>query len=153
MNILDLNIVTQENDKDGILHKTASLVDTEDIKNIQELIDLMLNKTHEIGAMGLAAPQLGVSKQIFVLSDGTVCINPIIIGRSGKIMSYAEGCLSVGSQRFDIKRSRELKIKFVDRFGREQTLKTRSKLISIVIQHEMDHLAGKLICDHGRPKI
>jgi peptide deformylase len=148
----ELGLIMLTNDLDGILRKSADMVDLEDIKNIQELIDLMLKKTYELGAMGLAAPQIGISKQIFVLSDGTVCINPTIVGRSGKITSYAEGCLSVGEQRFDIKRSRDLKIKFLDRFGESQMLKPKNKLISITIQHEMDHLNGKLVCDRGRPR-
>ena len=64
----ELGLIMLTNDPDGILRKSADMVDLEDIKNIQELIDLMLKKTYELGAMGLAAPQIGISKQIFVLS-------------------------------------------------------------------------------------
>jgi peptide deformylase len=119
---------------------------------MQEFIDFMLKTMTELGAVGLAAPQLGVSKQIFVLNDGTVCINPVVVGHSGKITSHAEGCLSVNGQRYDVKRTREVIIKYFDRGGKLQTLKPRSKLSNVAVQHEMDHLNGKLICDRGRPR-
>lgn len=149
---MELDLLTLKNDSDSILRKDAELVDVKDILNMQELIDSMLKKVTEFGAIGLAAPQVGINKQIFVLNDGTVCINPTIVGRSGQITSHDEGCLSVGEQRFDIKRSREIIIKFLDRNGEVQRLKPRSKIINIAIQHEMDHLNGKLVCDRGRPK-
>ncbi len=147
----ELKVITIENDQTGILRKVAERVDLAEIPSLQKLIDDMLDTVVYIGAIGLAAPQVGVSKQLFVLDDGTVCINPSIVGSSGKITSYAEGCLSVdGDERYDVKRMREITIKCFDRNGKLQTLKPRKKLINIAIQHEIDHLHGKLICDRGR---
>ena len=148
----ELGLLTLKNDDKGILRKVAERVDLEDIQNIQDLIDFMFKVVDGLGAIGLAAPQIGVSKQIFVLKDGTVCINPTVVGRNGKITSHAEGCLSVDNQRFDVKRAREVTIKYFDRSGKLQTLKPRNKITNIAIQHEMDHLNGRLICDRGRPR-
>ena len=145
-------LLTLKNDDKGILRKVAERVNLEDIPNMQEFFDLMIETTSDLGAVGLAAPQIGASIQVFVLNDGTVCINPTVVGRSGQITSHAEGCLSVDDQRFDIKRSREVIIKYIDRHGKLQTLKSRSKITNIAIQHEMDHLNGKLVCDRGRPR-
>lgn len=148
----ELGILTLKNDENGVLRKIAERVDLGDIPNMQELFDSMIKTTADLGAIGLAAPQIGISKQVFVLNDGTVCINPTTVGRSGQITSHAEGCLSVDGQRFDVKRAREVTIRYFDRSGKLQMLKPRSKLINVAIQHEMDHLNGKLICDRGRPR-
>lgn len=152
MSDLEHGLLTLKNDDKGILRKVAERVDLEDIPNMQEFFDLMIETTVNLGAIGLAAPQIGTSKQVFVLRDGTVCINPTIVGRSGQITSHAEGCLSVDNQRYDVKRSREVMIRYLDRSGKLQTLKPRSKITNIAIQHEMDHLNGKLVCDRGRPR-
>jgi peptide deformylase len=150
----ELKIVTIENDQIGILRKIAERVDLEEIPKIQTLVDNMLETVITIGAIGLAAPQIGISKQIFVLGEGLdslVCINPVIVGRTGKVYSYAEGCLSIeGNIRFDVKRSREISLRYFDRYGKLQTLRPRKKLLSFAIQHEIDHLNGKLICDQGK---
>jgi len=82
------------------------------------------------------------------LEDGTVCINPKIIAKSGKITSHEEGCLSVGTRnRFDKKRVRNLVVECLDRNGKVQRIKPRRKLEAIAIQHEIDHLNGRLVCD------
>lgn len=146
-------IVTLNNDEAGVLRKISERVDLEEIPKLQDFINYMLETVSSLGAIGLAAPQVGVNKQIFVLDDGTVCINPTIVGSSGKITSYAEGCLSIDSgERYDVKRMREVTVKYFDRDGKLQTLKQRKKLVNIAIQHEIDHLHGKLICDRGRPR-
>lgn len=148
----EYGLLTLKNDDKGILRKVAERVNLEDIPNMQKLFDLMIETALDLGAVGLAAPQIGASKQVFVLNDGTVCINPTVVGRSGQITSHAEGCLSVDEQRFDVKRSREVIVKYLDRSGKLQTLKPRSKITNIAIQHEIDHLNGKLVCDRGRPR-
>lgn len=132
-----------------ILRQVAKEVDIVEAKDVQDDIDKMLSAMMSYGAAGIAAPQLGIQKRIFTLYDGTVCINPEYIFRSGKITSRGEGCLSVGEKRFNLKRSRTVKIRFFDRDGKSQELKPRNKLLNIAIQHEMDHLDGVLICDKG----
>lgn len=147
----ELNILTIDEDKDGILRKEAEPVDPKEIPELQKLIDDMLETTLRLGAIGLAAPQVGVSKRLFVLEDGTVCINPGSTMGSGKITSHAEGCLSVGEgKRYDIKRIRNVIVRCLDRHGQPQTLKPKKKLYSIAIQHEIDHLNGRLVCDKGK---
>lgn len=147
----ELKVLTIEEDTEGILRKEAESIDPEEIPELQKLIDDMLETTLRLGAIGLAAPQVGVSKRLFVLEDGTVCINPSSIMGNGKITSHSEGCLSVGEgKRFDIKRIRNIIVRCLDRNGQTQTLKPRKKLYSIAIQHEIDHLNGRLVCDKGK---
>lgn len=148
----ELKVIVLGDDQTDVLRKIADRVDLEEIPKLQSLLDDMLETVETIGALGLAAPQVGVSKQIFVLNDGTVCINPTIVGRSGRAYSYAEGCLSVKDKRFDVKRAREVSLRYFDRQGKLQTLRPRRKIINFAIQHEIDHLNGKLICDYGKSR-
>jgi len=141
-------IITLKEDTEGILTKPAEEVKPEEIASMEELFNDMLETCHAYNALGLAAPQIGVSKRIFVLEDGVVCINPEIVASSGKVTSYDEGCLSVGTRnRFDKKRIRNLVVKCLDRNGNVQRIKPRRKLEAIAIQHEIDHLNGRLVCD------
>jgi len=147
-----LDIVTIENDDKGVLRKIAERVEPKEISEFQQLIDDMLETTLHFGAIGLSAPQVGVSKQIFVLEEGTVCINPGSKMGSGKITSHAEGCLSIKEKQFDVKRIRNVIIRCLGRNGQPQKLAPRKKLYSIAIQHEIDHLNGVLICDKGKAR-
>ena len=144
-----LDIITIENDKDGILRRPAEVVPLEEVPNLQELIADMIETTVATRALGLAAPQVGVPMQLFVLNDGTVYINPVITMTSGRVTSYGEGCLSVG-EFYNIKRFRYVTIKYVDEKGNFKTIKPHRKRHSIVCQHEIDHLKGVLICDKRR---
>jgi peptide deformylase len=146
-----LEIITLDDDKTGILIKEADKVEPAEINGFQQLIDDMLETTLYLGAIGLAAPQVGVSKKIFVLEDGTVCINPISKMGSGKITSHAEMCLSLGKYKsYDVKRIRNIIVLCLDRHGNPQRLAPSRKIYSIAIQHEIDHLNGRLICDKGK---
>lgn len=145
-----LDIITLNNDAKGILHQKAIPIPPAEIVNYQELIDNMLETTLHIGAIGLAAPQVGYSIQLFVLEDGTVCINPGSTMGSGKVTSHDEGCLSAPGGRYDVKRIRHVLVRCLDRHGVPQTLKPAKKLYSIAIQHEIDHLNGVLVCDKGK---
>jgi peptide deformylase len=143
-----LEIITLDKDKEKILTKVAEEVKPEEISDLQVLINDMIETCHAYDALGLAAPQIGVSKRIFVLEDGTVCINPKVAAKSGKITSHREGCLSVGTRhRYDKKRFRNLIVEGWDRDGKTQRIKPRRKLQAIAVQHEIDHLNGKLVCD------
>ncbi len=146
-----LDIITMDDDPEGVLRRTAQPIDPAEIPDLQDLINNMIETASDIEAMGLAAPQIGVSKRLFVLNDGTVCINPSTKVGTGRVKSYAEGCLSLGTDnRYDIRRLREVTIKCLDREGKPQTLKPRQKIYSFAIQHEIDHLNGKLVCDKGK---
>jgi peptide deformylase len=148
-----LNIITVNSDYTNILRKQAERLDFEELPIIQELIDNMIETAIYVGAIGLSAPQIGISKQLFILDDRTVCINPTVIGSNSEIISSAEGCTSIDNdKRYDVKRVREITIKYFDRFGKLQILTHRNKIYNIVIQHEIDHLYGKLISDRSRPR-
>lgn len=145
-----LDIVTVSNDSSGILRRVAEPIAPSEIPLYQDLIDNMLETVLDIGALGLAAPQVGHSIQLFVLEDGTVCINPGSMMGSGKVTSHNEGCLSVPGERYDIKRIRHVMVRCLDREGKPQLLKPAKKYTSIAIQHEIDHLNGRLVCDKGK---
>jgi peptide deformylase len=145
-----LELITLDNDVAGILRRKADSVSLEEIDSLQETIDNMLETMNYTGAVGLAAPQIGISKQLFVLGNGTVCINPGPCIGSSKITSHSEGCLSVPGKRYNIRRIRNVIVHCLDRHGQQQILKPRNKLHSIAIQHEIDHLYGLLVCDKGK---
>ena len=145
-----LDIITVSDDSKGILRRVAEPIPVSDIPSYQDLINDMLETVLEIGALGLAAPQVGHSIQLFVLEDGTVCINPSSVMGSGKVTSHSEGCLSVPGERYDIKRIRNVIVRCLDRDGKPQLLKPAKKYTSIAIQHEIDHLNGRLVCDKGK---
>jgi peptide deformylase len=146
-----LDIINIDNDPKNILTCVAESVASDEFAIYQKVIDDMIDTMKHLGALGLAAPQIGISKRIFVLADGTVCVNPESIMGSGKVTSHAEGCLSVGGGRFyDVKRIRNVIVRGQDRNGKPITLKPKKKIISIAIQHEIDHLNGRLICEKGK---
>lgn len=145
-----LKLVKLDNNDNHILLKKSDIVDLNDIESMQTLFDDMIETCIQYNALGLAAPQIGINKRIFVIRDGNVFVNPKVIARIGKMNSFEEGCLSVGSdKRFNIKRAKSIIIDYFDRNGQLQRLKTKDKLHAIVIQHEIDHLNGKLICHYG----
>jgi peptide deformylase len=149
-NMTVLDIITIEEDKENILSTPAEEVKPREIEDLQELIDNMIETVDHTKALGLAAPQVGVNKRIFVLEDGTVAINPGSMMGTGKVTSHSEGCLSVPNKRFNVKRIRHVIVRCLDRFGKPQKLSPRKKLYSIAIQHEIDHLNGKLISNKGK---
>ena len=151
MTILD--IITIEDDVKGILRQVAKPVPPKEIPDYQDLVNDMIETTLHIGAIGLAASQVGHHIQLFVLEDGTVCFNPGSTMGSGKVTSHNEGCLSVPGERYDVKRIRHVLVRCLDRDGQPQRLKPAKKLYSIAIQHEIDHLNGRLVCDKGKRRI
>lgn len=119
-------------------------------EELNDFIISMISCMNDHKGLGLSACQVGSNKNIFVarFKEGIITvINPKIIRRSGHFQSRGEGCLSVPDKRVDIKRSKEVIIKFLDLTGKEHLLK-KEKLEGAIIQHEMDHLKGKLIIDH-----
>jgi len=141
-----------------ILRKIAKPIDKE-YKNLQELIDNMFATMYQSDGVGLAAPQIGKSIQLFII-DGSplskddptmegykkVFINAEIIEYSGKKKIYNEGCLSLPGIREDIYRNDIIKIKYYDtEFNlHEETL---DDVKSRIFQHEYDHTQGVLFTD------
>jgi peptide deformylase len=120
--------------------------------SIRKLADDMLETMYQAPGIGLAATQVNVAKQIVVIdiseekSSPLVLINPEIVARSGKAESE-EGCLSVPEIFEPVTRAAEITVRYLDRDGQERELQAR-ELLATCIQHELDHLEGKLFIDH-----
>jgi len=142
-----MNLITYPNE----ILRTPS-TDITDITNneIQTLASDMYDYVKNTDALGLSACQVGVNKNLFICKLKTnifIVINPTIIVKSGNYRSYNEGCLSLPGERRTIKRKKLFKIKYRDINGAEQILRCE-KFEAAVVQHEMDHLNGKLIIDY-----
>jgi peptide deformylase len=125
-------------------------------KDTQELIDKMLITMKNAGGVGLAAPQVNVSKRLFVMKPSwykkaEVIINPVVeyIDGAGTKIS-TEGCLSIPGKQFKVERYRELNLSYYTREG-EFKSEHATGFRAIVAQHEYDHLNGILIADFFFP--
>lgn len=120
-----------------------------------KLIDDMFHTMYEAPGIGLAATQVNVHKQLLILdisedrSQPMVFINPRITAQDGSQV-YQEGCLSLPGIYADVKRYNRISVSALDRTGREFTVDAEG-LLAVCIQHEMDHLAGKVFVDHLSP--
>lgn len=115
---------------------------------IQDLIKNMFETLDKKGGIGLAAPQVGHNLNMFIVSLGKfkeVFINPEIL-LEGLSMQIKEGCLSFPNMEFPVNRRQNVKIKFFDGNWTFRQAEYTS-MEAIVIQHEYDHLVGKLIID------
>ncbi len=115
---------------------------------LQQLISDMFETVDKNGGVGLAAPQVGKNLNLFIIKTQNfqeVFINPEIF-LEGRICQAKEGCLSFPNMTFPVNRREFVKIKY---FDRNWTLRLAEfkDIISIIIQHEYDHLKGKLIID------
>ncbi len=117
----------------------------------QELIaNLVLTMKKENG-VGIAAPQVGVHERIIIAETEhgpTAFINPELVQKSFSMVSGEEGCLSVPGQWGSVKRHRSVLVKALDSLGKPVTLKAKG-LLSIIFQHEIDHLDGILFIDRA----
>jgi len=117
------------------------------------LISAMFETMIAYKGVGLAAPQVGINEQIFVVDTGKeifAAINPRIIKLAGSDV-MEEGCLSVPRVLVDIKRAKTVWVEFTDQEN-HQVRAQLSGLVARVFQHEHDHLHGKLILDYLSPK-
>ncbi|MAM78631.1 MAG: peptide deformylase [Rhodospirillaceae bacterium] len=124
-------------------------------KDIIKLMDDMLETMYAAPGIGLAAPQVGVQKRVIVVDvsmgeedpNPFQMINPEIVWLSDTLFSYEEGCLSLPEQFADVQRPDKAKIRYKDKSGQE-TLIDVEGLLSVCVQHEIDHLDGILFVDH-----
>ena len=120
-------------------------------QELATLLDDMFETMYEADGIGLAAPQIGVMKRVTVIDvspDGTgklELINPEIVDAQGKVSSE-EGCLSIPGYRDTIKRNETVKVRAQDRTGEFFEVQAE-ELLSICLQHEIDHLHGVLFTD------
>tara|TARA_B100000795_G_scaffold266610_1_gene250058 strand:+ start:16 stop:525 length:510 start_codon:yes stop_codon:yes gene_type:complete len=136
------------------LHKIASTVDVVDIE-IKAIIKDMVETMYAAPGIGLAATQVDFHKKIIIIdvsekqNDLLVLINPEILKKDG-IQESQEGCLSVPGIYEKVKRASSIKVKALNIEGEIFELEVDGK-ISICIQHEMDHLLGKVFIDYLSP--
>ncbi len=122
---------------------------------LQTLIDAMFETMYAAPGIGLAASQVNVHKQLLVLDvseekdQPMVLINPKIVASEGS-QTYQEGCLSVPGIFADVERADSIVVEALDRHGKPQNF-AADGLLAVCIQHEMDHLVGKLFVDYLSP--
>ena len=112
----------------------------------------MASTMYENQGIGLAASQVGISKRLIVIDVGSGLIelaNPRILRKSGS-MVMEEGCLSLPGVCIKIKRAEQVLVEFLDRSGNKTTLEAQG-LLARAIQHEIDHLNGRIIIDYLGP--
>jgi peptide deformylase len=121
----------------------------------QQLLDDMFETMYAAPGIGLAASQVDVHQRFMVIDvseekhEPRVFLNPQIVARAGE-QSCQEGCLSVPGIYADVKRSERITVRALDRHGQPFELEADG-LLAICIQHEMDHLDGKLFVDYLSP--
>ncbi|MBM3639597.1 MAG: peptide deformylase [Actinobacteria bacterium] len=132
---------------DPVLATVAATVDNIDGK-IVRLADSMLQAMYRAPGLGLAAPQIGVQKQVFVYDvedEPTVLVNPTIVESSGEWV-YDEGCLSIPGLYVEMVRPKEVLLRGIDLDGNEVEIEA-DELLARLFQHELDHLNGVLMFD------
>lgn len=144
-----------------ILRKVAEKVPLEEIQTeeFKNLIRDMKDSMEHYGGIGIAAPQIGVSKQVCIieLDDNeryeneeeypfTVFINPVVKVLDEETEGFWEGCLSVPGLRGYVERPRKISVDYYDEKAEKMHIETDT-FLAVVIQHELDHLFGKLYID------
>lgn len=136
---------------------------------IRRLCDDLAETMYDANGVGLAAPQLGISQHIISMdidqrvpaededeghaevkkagSDLFWLINPEIKLAEGEF-TYTEGCLSIPDEYEDVTRFGHIIVEYTDRDGKRRTREATNNLLAVCVQHEMDHLQGKLFVDH-----
>lgn len=144
-----------------ILRQPSSVITKFDRK-LAKLADKMLKTMYQANGVGLAAPQIGINQRIIVIDidypneryenedsqdyNPIVMINPIIVHKEGSMESF-EGCLSFPEVYFNVTRASKITFKYQDLNGKEHRGQASNDLLCRCIQHEIDHLDGKLFVD------
>ena len=132
--------------------RTECVPVTEFDDEFRKTADDMFETMYKNDGVGLAAPQVNIHRRFVVIdcsedrSAKLVLANPVIVSRSGTA-SIDEGCLSIPEFRAKVKRSEKVHVRAQDRYGKEFELDADG-LLAICIQHELDHLDGKLFIDY-----
>ena len=111
---------------------------------------------HEKG-VGLAAPQIGISKRVIIVDTGEeffALLNPVVVEKSKEKVRTKEGCLSVKGVWFEVERAKRVVVRAVNKEGQKLEIEAEN-ILSVIVQHEIDHLNGKLFIDGAKffPKI
>jgi peptide deformylase len=142
---------------DPILRKLSTPVERVD-DELRRLADDMLETMYDAPGVGLAAIQVGVPRRLFVLDVADedekpaplVLFNPEIVALGSETRLHEEGCLSIPDFRVEIERPASLTLSYIDRDGNPRELDAEG-LLATTIQHEINHLDGKLIIDFLSP--
>lgn len=134
-----------------VLHKPSVEVDPKEIATpeFRTLIGDMVETMYAAKGVGIAAPQIGVGKRIFIAesSEGPIAlINPVFTKKSRKTVGGEEGCLSVPGQFDSVRRCRSVTIKALTVEGKPVSF-TADNFFARILQHELDHLDGVLYVD------
>ena len=120
---------------------------------IKALIERMYQTMAEVRGLGLAAPQVGVSKRVFVYDIGEgphALVNPKIVTSKGEEWGI-EGCLSIPGLQGEVPRAERITVAGIDENGKKVRIKAEG-LLARVLQHEIDHLDGTLFVDRADPE-
>ncbi|MBE4322778.1 peptide deformylase [Vibrio parahaemolyticus] len=151
VNMSVLQVLTFPDDRLRTVAKPVDAVTPE----IQKIVDDMIETMYDEEGIGLAATQVDIHKRIVVIDisetrdEPMVLINPEILEKRGED-GIEEGCLSVPGARALVPRAAEVTVKALDRDGKEFTFEA-DDLLAICVQHELDHLQGKLFVDYLSP--
>lgn len=125
--------------------------------NLVKIFDNMAFTMYGAPGIGLAAPQVGIGQRFLIFDispkderDLRILVNPKILSSEGEIVSENEGCLSVPEYRTDVKRFEKVLVEGYDGDGNPLRMDAEG-LLAIVLQHEIDHLEGKLFIDRISP--
>ncbi len=140
---------------DPRLHKVAKPVQAVDAR-VHTLIDDMIETMYDAGGIGLAATQIDVHERLVVIDTSEernqpmVLINPEITWMNDERVKGEEGCLSVPGIYDGVERATQVKVTALDRDGQSRTIEAEG-MLAICIQHEMDHLVGKVFVEYLSP--
>jgi len=143
---------------DDVLRQSAKRISKVD-NSIRSLSREMLQSMYAAKGIGLAAPQIGIDKELLVIdvnfedsaAEPLILINPEITDFGTTLNSYEEGCLSIPGVYLNVIRPSTIKLKFRDEMGRPRKMKADG-ILARCIQHEMDHLNGVLFVDRVTSK-
>ncbi len=142
---------------DPILRKLSTPIERID-DELRRLADDMLETMYDAPGVGLAAVQVGIPRRLFVLDvadedekpSPLVLFNPEIVALGSETRLHEEGCLSIPDFRVEIERPASLTLRYIDRDGNPREMDAEG-LLATAIQHEINHLDGKLIIDFLSP--
>ena len=148
---------------DPVLRRKATAIEPDEYPHIQDTINNMFETMYGASGVGLAAPQVGLSMRLFVVDLATfdddepelknfkkAFINATILEESGEEWPFNEGCLSIPDIREDVYRKKTIKISYYDESWKHHE-EVYSGMAARVIQHEYDHIEGKLFTDKLSP--
>jgi peptide deformylase len=139
---------------DPVLKELAPPVDRVD-DDIRRLLDDMAETMYAADGVGLAAPQIGVSRRVIVIDTSPRqpeqklihLVNPEIVRAEGRML-YTEGCLSIPGEAEEVERASSVLVRALDYHGKPFEIAASDDLLTVALQHEIDHLNGTVFVDH-----